>query len=221
MAGTLIANNFGQFAAIFSPSFTGGALNFVFQPTTIPEVNGTVLTLNEITVEKTVPYVKSLLLTTKQEHPAFDVLPPDVKPDEVKNSTYIIEIILLGVAFLLTLGMWIGTLVIPCIFCCSKKKRDSNGSSSKGCLIAMGVVTGVLVIFLALCLPLVYVSISSLVAGIDGKANEGENSGLKNTVHVVVNQTTLFLKWLPTSGRKVTLTSRLFATDLNEVCHTC
>ncbi|OON17288.1 hypothetical protein X801_06875 [Opisthorchis viverrini] len=68
----------------------------------------------------------------------------------------------------------------------------------------MGVITGVLVIFLALCLPLVYVSISSLVAGIDGKAKEGESSGLKNTVHVVVNETSLFLKDIPVRGRRVT-----------------
>ncbi|TGZ54722.1 hypothetical protein CRM22_010573 [Opisthorchis felineus] len=204
MAGSLIAENFEKFAAIFSPSLTGGVMNLVFQPTTIPEVNGTVLTLNDINMDKIIPYVKSLMLTTKQEHPVFDVLPPEVKPDEVKDSTYIIQLILLGVAFVLTLGLWIGTLVIPCIFCCSKKKRDSEGSSSKGCLIAMGVITGVLLIFLVLCLPLVYVSISSLVAGIDGKANEGGNSGLKNTVHVVVAEASLFLKDIPTRGRKVT-----------------
>ncbi|TGZ73495.1 hypothetical protein CRM22_001484 [Opisthorchis felineus] len=68
----------------------------------------------------------------------------------------------------------------------------------------MGVVTGVLVIFLALCLPLVYVAITSLVAGIDGKATGGENAGLKDTVHVVVNETSAFLRDIPKRGRSVT-----------------
>ncbi|TGZ46712.1 hypothetical protein CRM22_011079 [Opisthorchis felineus] len=204
MAGSLIATNFERFAQIFSPSLTGGVLNLVFKPTEIPESTEPVLTLNDINMDIMISYAKALMLTTKQEHPVLDVLPAEVKPDEVKNSTYIIELIILGVAFLLTLGLWIGTLVIPCIFCCSKKKRDSDGGSSKGCLIAMGVVTGVLVIFLALCLPLVYVAITSLVAGIDGKATGGENAGLKNTVHVVVNETSVFLRDIPKRGRSVT-----------------